>query len=214
MTVRSSSLFSGGGAFGGVDPPIPFSGVGAVFQPHWSMPTGGSITTTATRLYFIPVYWPRAGFTYTGLKSRNTSTGDNGLKFRMGVYQASSSTGMPTTLVIDAGEITETGSSADLTLAAAWSAPYKGWGWYAIHTQSTSLLLASKARTLVSSVGNTQPTIADGFFGVSAPANVLANADGGFASLSVDTTYGALASTAVAPTTFTSPAPFVAAYKT
>lgn len=207
-----------GGALYGVNAPVPFSGVGGIFTPHWAqLDITNVFATTATRLYYVPYYFPSIGFTYTGLKSYNTGTGDSGDKFRLGVYTANLATGMPQSLVIDAGEATLSGSAAEITLAAAFAAPLKGWAWLCLHSRDSLAIAPLSTRWAVTGVGNVTPNLAMGMFGLAAIADGTASATppgAQFGAVYVDTTYGALASTAVAPTAISPRGPTVAPYKT
>lgn len=204
-------------AFYGAKAPIPISGVNGIWLPHWAtIDTAVGITTTATRLYYIPYYFPVTNLSYTGLKTRNTGAGDNGEVYRVGVYQASFTTGLPSTLVADVGEVTLTGAAATRTTASSWTAPYVGWGFLCLHANTACALQAlSNVNSGGSAAGYVANTLARTMFPTSdidATTNAI-NA-GTFAAYYVDTAYGALASTAVAPTAFTNLAPIVAPYRT
>lgn len=201
---------SAGGGFDGAATPIPPSGMGALFPPTWGVivPTSGTLNTTAGRLYYIPFYFP-ALVQFTGLKMRNLGAGDNGEVLRLGVYEASQTTGLPSTLVIDAGEITLTGAAADRTLAAAWTPPYVGWGYFAYHANTAADIMPITDQLSSSQAVFYRPAR---FFGLSSttPSTTAAN----FGGYYVDTAYAALASTAVAPTNVTNLTPAVFAYRT
>lgn len=196
--------------FDGAAAPFPISGVGGIFPPHWAalLTISTGLSTTATRLYFIPYYFP-AIVQYTGLKTRNLGTGDNAKVFRMGVYQASPTTGLPSTLIVDAGEVTLSGAAADRTLATAWTPPYIGWGYLAHHANAIVDIANICDQTTGSNVYNNQP---NRLFGIGSTQPSLSAAN--FGSYYVDTTYGPLAANAVAPTAITNIAPAVLPYRT
>ena len=59
------------------------------------------------RLYFCPFVWfPVASVSVSGISVNVGVAGDSGLAtFRLGIYNASTTTGAPTTLVVDAGTV-------------------------------------------------------------------------------------------------------------
>lgn len=182
----------------GVPMPYPIAGVGGLYPPHWACLTtaSGTTTTTAGRLYYIPYYFPYAGVAYTGLKMRNQGAGDNAEALRLGVYRASKTTGLPSTLVVDAGEITLTGAAADRTLATAWTSPYVGWGYLAYAANTAVDVAAMSAGAAAALTGQSMPQRhAFGIAITTAPGTFIA-----FAGYYVDTAYGAFAANAVAPT--------------
>lgn len=206
---------SNSGPFNGTTAPIPISGVNGLTIPHWASIQQAVLTTTATRLYFIPFYFPRAGLAYSGLKSRNTGAGDNGDTYRQGVYQADFTTGLPSTLVKDCGEVTLTGAAAMRTLASSWTTPYEGWGFLAHHAnQAADMQPLSNINSTASTAVGLITSFAQNFmFGIDNTTLNLSPVAATFGAYYVDTAYGAFASTAVAPTAITTLAPIVAPYR-
>jgi len=198
--------------FYGIVAPPQITGCDANFPPHWGVVGSGGFSTTATRLYFLPYYF-REIIQYTGLRARNQGTGDNGEKFRLGAYTMDT-TGHPASLIVDAGEVTLDGSAAARTLATAWTPPYIGWGFLCAHHNSSASMYGVSDRETVSSVGYVQTNLASTLFGqtnTAVEAGATTNLFGGFY---VDTTYGALASTAVQPTGVTQIGTWVTPYRT
>lgn len=199
----------------GAPPFKSLSGVGGIVPPHWGVIDYATIgfSTTATRLYYIPYYFSEI-VTFTGLKMRNGGTGDNGEVLRLGAYQATTPNGgLPTSLIVDAGEITLTGAAADRTLASSWTTPYVGWGFLAYHANTAAQVVAISTRATISNVGQYMPNPATNVFGLGS-LDVNSTTASGFGAYYVDTTYTALASTAVAPTGIVTVAPVVAPYRT
>lgn len=190
----------------------PIAGVGAIFPPHWATLTNANaLTTTTNRLYYIPYYF-QAVRAYTGLKLYNNNTGDNGDKCRAGVYQFNATTGLPTSLVIDAGEVTFTGAAAIRTLAASFSPAYVGWHCLAIHFNAAVDMQWVSTLESLSAAGLAVGFPAKNGFGVSTP--VLGSGASTFGAYYVDTAYGALAANAVAPTAISTQGPGVYPYIT
>lgn len=204
------------GKFGGIPSLAPFAGVAGLHPPHWAHleHSIATMNTTATRLYYIPIYFEdiRA---YTGIKSYNHGAGDNGDTFRMGVYQAtltsSGNRSSPSSLVADCGEVTLTGAAAERTLASAFTPAYVGWHYLAFHANQAANMRMMTNTTSVGADGQYHPGLKY-HFGATAVTNDY-NAIG-IAAFYVDTTYGALASTAVAPTGFVTQAPTCVPYLT
>lgn len=204
-------LGGGGGTFAGVQPLGAFAGVGNRFPPHWATinSLGGGLATTATRLYYVPYYFNEMR-AFTGLKSYNTGSGDNGETFRMGVYRAallsSGLRGAPSTLLADCGQVTLTGAAAERTLASSFTPDYVGWHFLALHANSAFSIAA------IQNIGSSDvPNSMRNAFGNNA---IVASGTASFGAFYVDTAYGALASTAVAPTAVTDLGPLVVPYLT
>lgn len=204
------------GVLGGIPPFGTVAGCACLYPPHWALidDVVAALTTTATRLYFIPYYFQDI-VAYTGIKTRNNGAGDNLDTYRVGVYQKSVSTNLPTTLIQDLGEVTLSGAAADRTLAVSFTPAYIGWHYLAMHFNQGSAMqrmLSALYTTNVGSVSGMQH-IAGALFGTAGTsASVLGN--GGFAAFYIDTAYGALAATAVTPTAVTSAAPSIYPYRT
>lgn len=192
-----------GGVFNGV-PNLPHvAGCDATFPPHWGQQAAYS--TVAGRLYYIPYYFPQI-VSYTGLRTYNAATGDSGEVYRTGVYTANPLTGLPDTLVIDAGQTTLTAAAAVRTQAATFSPSYVGWHYLAIHHNS-----------VVSPMGGisaTAPGVGGFLFGINTGELGAAATTQLFGCYYATTAYAALAATAVAPSGTLNQAPLVAPYRT
>lgn len=189
-------LGGGGGPIGGA--PLPKIMSGAGIKPHiFQVDASSGLTTTATRLYYVPIYLPQI-YTFAGMKTRNGNTSDNGDTFRMGLY-AEATAGGPGSLVNDCGEVTLDASAAIRTLSSSFSNTAIGWHYMAFHSNQAVLINQMKVATAnnVGSGGDGMPVLT---FDVSAGAKAV---------LYVDTAYGALASTAVAPTASTDAGPMM-----
>lgn len=194
----------------GVPTPIMMSG--AAIGPHWAGITNASKTTTAGRLYYYPIYFDRIQ-TFAGAKTRNTGAGDNGETYRVGLYTESASGG-PGSLVKDFGEVTLTGAAAVRTLASAVSTTLLGWHYIAVHHNTAAAMNSYGAGENITGAGLVTPNIYAGLIPTMDPASQL-NSVGPvlFSFLFVDTAYGALAATAVAPTGAEASATAVMLYK-
>ena len=216
MGQRATEVFlDRGGAFNGVQPLGAFAGVNNQYLPHWGIVERSTgLTTTATRLYYIPYYFNEMR-EFTGLKTRNNGAGDNTDTFRMGVYKATLNStgtrGAPSTLLVDCGEVTLTAAAAERTLASAFTPDYVGWHFLAFHANQAAAMSALQVNFYSSSVGTIVANTTKYSFGGSVSNDFTAL---GVAAYYVDTAYGALASTAVAPTATTTIAPIVAPYLT
>jgi hypothetical protein len=205
------------GSFDGVDPLGAVSGAGVIYPPHWvAVESAIGFNTTATRLYFVPYYFNEIR-QFTGLKTRNLGAGDTGDTFRMGVYQATLlSTGLrggPSSLVADCGEVTLTAAAADRTLATAFTPAYVGWHYLAFHCNQVIGMPRMTGHLEYSAAGEMSGAAMRFAFGLGVALSAIGTS-AGFGAYYVDTAYGALASTAVAPTATTNYAPLIAPYLT
>ena len=198
-----------GGSFNGVLPPIWMAGT-HVF-PSWCIDDPAALTTTATRLYYYPIYLDRV-VAFAGARTFNSGAGDNGEVYRVGVY-AEATAGGPGALAKDFGEVTLTGAAALRTLASAWTNARPGWYYIAVHADSAFAIYAFRSIVSISSVGYVATYIARGSIGALNPGSAeWATPADGYQFMYVDTAYGALAATAVAPTNSTPAAPAVRLY--
>jgi len=203
--TRASELFGGGGPFNGVKPPNFVTGT-RYTSPVAMNDSAGTLTTTATRLYYYQTYiWQARDF--ASIETENGGAGDNGDTYRVGVY--THGTSGPDQLVKDFGEVTLTGAAAKrlLTPGAAMTIGAPGWYWFAFH--------ANQAAVMVRCFGVGQMISLVGYRGVNTSSAFLGQITGTSDSTDnqfcryVDTAYGALASTAVAPTAQTNLAPAI-----
>lgn len=195
--TRTSTLGGGGST---IIPGVPPPGV----VTDWFVTPDGTlfdsaltVTTTINRLYYIPVFHPLT-HTFQGAATYNSGTGDNGETLRIGIYSHGSAG--PTTLIKDFGEITLTGASAQRLLSSSVSIPGGLWYWWCIHHATACdmyAMVTSKAASAAGYFNGKTIRVINTDFGI--PDGAFLNSRGSMA-VYVDTTYGALASTAVAPT--------------
>jgi hypothetical protein len=142
----------------------------------------------------MPIYiWESR--TFSGAAVFNSGTGDSGDTLRVGLYTHGSTNG-PTTLVKDFGEITLTAAAAERVLSNSVTINEAGWYWLCVHSnQSISLYAGEYPSASVTSAGYL-PNDYTSFFGQISGTSL----NPGLMMCQVDTAYGALASTAVAPT--------------
>jgi hypothetical protein len=189
---------------GGVAPPKTMAGMG--MGPAYAVATEAAITTTATRLYYIPIYFPRDE-SWAGIKTYNGGSGDNGETYRVGVYEEGANGG-PATLLVDCGEVTLNATWAVRTSASSFTVE-EGWYYFAVHHNAATSMYGICNRQRVSGVAYAGALSSGGSMPqFNPPDNREVNV-----FPYVDTTYGALASSAVAPTASTQTAPSILAYK-
>ena len=157
-----------------------------------------TLTTTDTRLYYIPFYVFQS-VSIDLLAAYNSGVGDSGDDIRLGIYSHHASYG-PRTLKVDFGEVSLTGAAAALVPTADETSLTRGWWWAAVHCNGAADMYAMRSR------------IASGYllrggqeFGL--PALNSATLDDVNYFPYVDKTYAAMSSTATAPTTCTSIVP-------
>ena len=184
------------GPWNGVNPPIFPSG--KIYIPPQLITTSLTHTTTATRLYYVPFYVPRTT-TFAGAKTYNQGAGDNGETLRIGMY-AEAAAGGPGALLKDFGEITLTAAAALRTLASSVTVVGARWVYLCLHANSAMAMYSMTPRT---SGAGTEPSFAAPLSFAFGTYNLNATAlyyNSTPACDYVDTAYGALAATAVAPT--------------
>lgn len=192
----------GGGAIS--VPGAPFAGfsTGRYLWPQWgAFGSAMTITTTSTRLYYYPIYIPKAQ-TFASASVYNSGAGDNGETLRIGIY--SNNNGLPGTLLSAYTEITLTGAAAERNVAVSLSLS-AGWNWCAIHHNSAAAMYGINASYQLSAAGMlpnlaTQAIKDFGTLAFAPTFDYNLGSQGAYAGFYVDTAYGALASTAVAPT--------------
>jgi hypothetical protein len=176
------------------------------YGPHYITKSGGTLTTTSTRAYYIP-YFVGDAISFSSIRTYNQGAGDNGDTYRLAIY-ANDGTAGPGTLIQDIGQVTLTGASARRTITATinLSAYANQWVWVMFHSnQAVAMYDMQVALTAGEYTNGTQGfgTFEDFFSGTQANA----------AFRYVDTAYGAAASTAVAPTNSLQIAPAFALVK-
>jgi hypothetical protein len=202
-----SLIPSGGGSLKGVPVPKIMSGTG--IYPHYTFTfTSTPLTTTATRLYYVPIYLDNLT-TFAGIKTYNSGAGDNGETYRVGIYNEATAGG-PGSLLNDCGEITLTAAPGLRTAASSFTNTVTGWHYLAIHANSAFAIYAfvtAMGRAGSQPYDNTNEALPQ--FGMGSFAG---GTNSSYPFLYVDTTYGALASTAVAPTASINSAPAMQVY--
>lgn len=183
---------------------IPTAGwaSGQTFLPY-GMTLQGNITTAADDRFYFPFFVDRT-VTFSGARTWNGGAGDTGETLRLGVY--SNNNGLPDVLLKDFGEITLTGATALRTLANAVTLPGPAWYWQCSAYSAASTMRGMTPLATVSSVGFMPVTpinMLTGFKLTTIPSITAGlNQSAGFY---VSTAYGALPSTATAPTSELSP---------
>lgn len=186
---------SSNGVFGGI--PAPSYMTGCSYIPHYIQATGVTVSTNANDLFYFP-FFARKTQTFAGAKTFNQSAGDTGEKIRIGVYTDSASG--PTTLVKAFGEITLGAASAEQTLSSSQSLTGPAWYWLAIHFDSATAMFGMASIQGVTAAGAVLPNILSSQLGtIGLQVNTTASSNR-FCGMLVNTAYGSLASTAVAPT--------------
>lgn len=158
-----------------------------------------TLTTTNTRLYYIPFYvFMSHAFDFMAVY--NSGVGDSGDDVRVGIYDHQGGYG-PRNLKNDFGELSFGASAAKVENSSADEVYLtRGWYWAAIHCNGAADMYAIRSRVGSSMLWRGQ-----------ADLGVVAVDASGLDCVNyfpyVDTTYAALASTAVAPTAVTSIVP-------
>ena len=188
---------SGGGPFFGATPPAYITG-NRYPSPYVYSPDTTTLTTTATRLYYVLTYvWEARSF--QGCATHNSGAGDNGDTYRTGIYTHSATNG-PTTLLHQFGEVTLTGAASERLQSSSFSVTTPGFYWLAFHANQAAAMARQRATTYQESgAGYGPPVWTPAFAGFVASPWAQVTTMGIIRS--VDTAYGSLASTAVAPTT-------------
>jgi hypothetical protein len=92
---------------------------------------GNSGALTTNRTYYYPIFVPTGSFDRIAMRSNSYSTTGN---CRLGLYNASTTTGKPTTVAFDAGTVSVTSDNTfEITITQNISA---GWYYFAINRQS------------------------------------------------------------------------------
>jgi len=123
--ARTSTLGGGGGIVNGVKRLKAFTGQ-YLYPQHLKSAAAASYTTTANRYVFIP-FWLESGDTWTGVAVYNSGAGDTGEKMKIAVYNYDLTTGAPSTVAKNFGEITLTAAAAERKLASSWTVTVSGW---------------------------------------------------------------------------------------
>ncbi len=195
LIVAQSAGLLGGPLFGGF--PQEYATGFFYTSQFFTTPIAGGTTTTATRLYYMPILIFK-GHVFTACETFNASAGDNGEKYRVGIY--THGTAGPGTLVGSFGEVTLTGAEAVRELTANVTVPKSGLYWLAVHFESATVMqCVNAANKQLTAAGYLPSMMPQALLGYKSATTALTDPLNSM-TLYVDTTYGALASTAVAPT--------------
>lgn len=107
-----------------------------LYPAHLKSAAASAYTTTAARYVFIP-FWLEAGDTWTGVAVYNTGAGDTGEKMKIAVYNYDLTTGAPSTVANNFGEITLTAAAAERRLASPWTVTVSAWYYLAFVADNT-----------------------------------------------------------------------------
>jgi hypothetical protein len=139
-------------------------GIGAVGQvltstgsaPSWATPSGldamltaetstqyiknlygqGELNAAANTTYYMPIFLPTFSADRIGIRTGATTLGANG-NVRIGLYNASLTTGKPTTVVFDAGTVSVTAASTDFQITISQNIT-AGWYYLAFNNQGST----------------------------------------------------------------------------
>lgn len=195
--ARTSALSAGGSIIVPAINPPSYADA-AYYTSQWGITAlSETMTTSAGRLYYIPFFVWEA-HTFEAMAIFNSGAGDNGETLRVGVYDNTGAKG-PGALVTDFGQATLTGASAVRELSGT-AALQRGIYWAAVHANAASAMYAYAGLTTSINAMNLSADV-----GLLSLTNINAH----YAFRYVDTAYGALASTAVAPTSSAEFCPWV-----
>jgi len=94
-----------------------------------------SMTMSVNRTYYYPVFITSGAFDRIAIRTSATHTGTTSV--RLGLYNASLTTGLPTTVLFDAGTVSCTAASTLYTITISQT-PATGWYYLAGNAQSIS----------------------------------------------------------------------------
>ena len=95
-----------------------------------------SLNWAANTTYYIPIYLPTFSADRIAFTTSSVTGGTNGA-VRMGLYNSSSTTGRPTTVVFDAGTVTATAISTEYSITISQNIN-AGWYYLAINPTTTT----------------------------------------------------------------------------
>lgn len=123
----------------------------------------GSYTTTATgaadRLFLSKVWLPPG--TINELSCETTVAASAGGKLRMGIWNSSKTTGLPTTLVVDSGQVASDTAAGLKTLSVSAVIPKAGWYWIGVAAQvaTCTMRMVSGGNSQIPKVSSGQSAI-------------------------------------------------------
>jgi len=117
--------------------PVPFPGylTGNYYQPDISLLNVQTANAATGSLFFTP-FVPKDNHTFTGVAVYNKGTADSGKKCRLGIYE-DDGTGQPGDLLLDAGELTFTGTAGLFVITISQALTADTLYWLASTTDST-----------------------------------------------------------------------------
>lgn len=185
-----NAIRNGGGD--GVRPGVGFFGYGTgkYYAPTIANTSVLSTGTTANRVWYAP-FWCQEAHTFTGIGIYQSGSGVTG-NARFGVF--ANSGGLPGALVIDAGVAAFPGSTGLRIVAASIALSARTAYWLAM-VADAALVVHSLSANAADYPALTQSVISQGAFN---PEYAALNGGGGMCYAAL--TYGALPSTATAPT--------------
>lgn len=194
MASNLAQFFTAGGD--GVSPGVGFFGyaTGKYYGPSVFPAVAVTRTLDANRVYYSP-FWSQEAHSFTGISVQQTNAAPTG-NVRLGVYN--NSAGAPGSLLIDAGVVAFPGSTGIRTVTATITLAARTAYWLAFVSDAAVNALGAEAtggHTVMASLGSysTLYIAQNGFYG------------GTYAAF----TYGALPSTATAPTLNADVTPYV-----
>jgi len=95
--------------------------------------SSGTMTATEDRTYYVPIFLTSGAFDRIGIVTASAHTGTTTV--RLGLYNASITTGKPTTVYFDAGTVSCTAASTGYTITITQTPP-TGWYYIAFNAQS------------------------------------------------------------------------------
>ena len=107
-----------------------------------------SLTLTKDVTYYVPIYIGKTT-TFDRIACRTNSGFSGTATARLGIYNNDSSTGKPSTVVLDAGTVSCTAASTSYTITINQSLS-AGWYWLAINTQTVATTNLFQASTTLS----------------------------------------------------------------
>lgn len=139
MTTKRSSLGGGsGGSLYGVKPPPLMSGK-LILPDGYRRGHNVTLTLTAARYYYAYHHVDRLE-TFSGVKFKDSGTGNNGKKVKIAAFTIDEETGAISTLAKDFGEVTLDGTAGIETMASPWTPSYIGWHILALVSDSNPVI--------------------------------------------------------------------------
>ena len=94
------------------------------------------LNATANTTYYMPIFLPTFSADRIGVRTGPTAGGTNG-NVRLGLYNVSSTTGKPTTVLLDAGTVSVTAASTEFQITISQNIT-AGWYYLAFNNQGST----------------------------------------------------------------------------